>query len=186
MAKALPRINKTIFQRENFRRLTWPAFEIYYNPNNMVQTGELTRGFMQQNRPSRNRPAHIWSIEFLTKLQGEFKEEMLKWGHAAAGDSESVSHSVTSDFLDCGPPHSSVHGILQARILEWVAISFSRGSSRPRDQTYVFWIAGVFSYHLATREAPSSSHYRAMKCRKEAIMSARSFIAWLKHKNSDK
>ena len=78
MAKALPRINKTIFQRENFRRLTWPAFEIYYNPNNMVQTGELTRGFMQQNRQSRNRPAHIWSIEFLTKLQGEFKEEMLK------------------------------------------------------------------------------------------------------------
>ena len=78
MAKALPRINKTIFQRENFRRLTWPAFEIYYNPNNMVQTGELTRGFMQQNRPSRNRPTHIWSIEFLTKLQGEFKEEMLK------------------------------------------------------------------------------------------------------------
>ena len=107
----------------------------------MVQTGELTRGFMQQNRPSRNRPTHIWSIEFLTKLQGEFKEEMLKWGHAAAGDSESVSHSVTSDFLDCGPPHSSVHGILQARILEWVAISFSRGSSRSRNQTRVSCIA---------------------------------------------
>ena len=37
--------------------------------------------------------------------------------------------------LDCGPPGSSVYGILQARILEWVAISFSRGSSWPRDQT---------------------------------------------------
>ena len=35
------------------------------------------------------------------------------------------------------PPGSSVHGILQARILEWVAISVSRGSSRPRDQTHV-------------------------------------------------
>ena len=35
----------------------------------------------------------------------------------------------------CSPPGSSVHGILQARILEWVAISFSRGSSQPRDQT---------------------------------------------------
>ena len=34
--------------------------------------------------------------------------------------------------MDCSPPGSSVHGILQARILEWVAISFSRGSSRPR------------------------------------------------------
>ena len=46
--------------------------------------------------------------------------------------------SVVSDSLrpvDCSPPGSSVHGILQARILEWVAISFSRGSSWPRDWT---------------------------------------------------
>ena len=35
--------------------------------------------------------------------------------------------------MDCSPPGSSVHGILQARILEWVAIPFSRGSSQPRD-----------------------------------------------------
>ena len=39
------------------------------------------------------------------------------------------------DPMDCSPPGSSVYGILQARVLEWVAISFSRGSSRPRDQT---------------------------------------------------
>ena len=39
--------------------------------------------------------------------------------------------------MACSPPGSSVHGILQARILEWVAIFFSRGSSRPRDQTCV-------------------------------------------------
>ena len=37
--------------------------------------------------------------------------------------------------MDCSPRGSSVHGILQARILEWVAVPFSRGSSRPRDQT---------------------------------------------------
>ena len=41
------------------------------------------------------------------------------------------------DPVDCSPPGSSVHGILQARILEWVAISFSRGSSHPRDRTHV-------------------------------------------------
>ena len=41
--------------------------------------------------------------------------------------------------VDCSPSGSSVHGILQARILEWMAISFSRGSSRPRDGTRVFW-----------------------------------------------
>ena len=39
--------------------------------------------------------------------------------------------------MDCGPPGSSVHGILQARILEWVAVPSSRGSSRPRDGTRV-------------------------------------------------
>ena len=44
----------------------------------------------------------------------------------------------------CSPPSSSVHGILQARILEWVAISFSRGSSWPRDWTWVSCIAGRF------------------------------------------
>ena len=45
---------------------------------------------------------------------------------------------------DCSPPDSSVQGILQPRILEWVAISFSRGSSRPRDQTQVSCIVGRF------------------------------------------
>ena len=46
--------------------------------------------------------------------------------------------------MDCSPPGSSVHGILQARILEWVAIPFSRGSCQPRDQTQVSHIAGGF------------------------------------------
>ena len=46
--------------------------------------------------------------------------------------------------VDCSPPGSSVHGILQARILEWVTIPFSRGSSRLRNQTQVSCIAGGF------------------------------------------
>ena len=46
------------------------------------------------------------------------------------------------DPMDCSPPGSSVHGILQAKILEWVAISFSRRSSQPRDWTLVSCIAG--------------------------------------------
>ena len=44
--------------------------------------------------------------------------------------------------LDRSPPGSSIHGVLQARILEWVATSSSRGSSQPRDQTQVSCIAG--------------------------------------------
>ena len=60
------------------------------------------------------------------------------------------SHSVVSDF--CHPMNCTVHGVLQARILEWVAFPFSRGSSQPRDQTQVC-IAGGFSTSQATREA---------------------------------
>ena len=55
--------------------------------------------------------------------------------------------------VDFSPPSSSVRGILQARILEWVATSFSRGSSRPRDQTQVSHIAGRHFNLCATREA---------------------------------
>ena len=49
--------------------------------------------------------------------------------------------------MDCSPPGSFVHGILQARILEWVAISSSRGSSQPKDRTWVSYIAGEFFTH---------------------------------------
>ena len=55
--------------------------------------------------------------------------------------------------MDCNLPGSSIHGILQARILEWVAISFSRGSSRPRDWTQVSRLAGRRFNLWATREA---------------------------------
>ena len=48
------------------------------------------------------------------------------------------------DPMDCSPPGSSVHGISQARILEWVAISFSRRSSQPRDRIHVSSLAGRF------------------------------------------
>ena len=50
-------------------------------------------------------------------------------------------------------PHSTVHGILQARILEWVAFPFSRGSSQSRDRTQVSRIAGGLLTSWATREA---------------------------------
>ena len=55
-------------------------------------------------------------------------------------------------------PWTVVHGILQARILEWVAFPFSRGSSQPRDQTQVFRIAGGFFTSWATREAPENMY----------------------------
>ena len=56
--------------------------------------------------------------------------------------------------MDCRLPGSSVHGIFQARILDWVAISFSRGSSLPRYRTRVSHTAGRLFTIWATREAP--------------------------------
>ena len=54
-----------------------------------------------------------------------------------AGEGSVQSCPTLRDPMDCSPPGSSVHGISQARILEWGAISSSRGSSPPRDQTHV-------------------------------------------------
>ena len=57
------------------------------------------------------------------------------------------------DPMDYSPPGFSVHGILQARILEWVAMPFSRGSSQPKDRTQVSCIAGGIFTVWVTREA---------------------------------
>ena len=56
------------------------------------------------------------------------------------------------DLMDYSPPGFSVLGILQSGILEWVVISFSRRSSRPKDQTQVSWVAGRFFTTWVTRE----------------------------------
>ena len=77
-----------------------------------------------------------------------------------------VTHSCPTlcNPVDCSLPGSSVHGILQARILEWVAVPFSRGSSQPRDWTGVSCIADGLFTSWATREAlhhPEPWLYRA-------------------------
>ena len=105
--------------------------------NQQAEEGWMTSIWMLQLRyPSSSCPWPSWLSGLLTQW---------KW-----------SCSVVSDSLrlvDCSPPSSSVHGILQARILEWVAISFSRRSSRPRDRTQVSHIAGRCFNLCTTREA---------------------------------
>ena len=73
---------------------------------------------------------------------------------------EFVSYCCVSEFQVaqlyltlCDPMDYTVHGILQARILAWVAFPFSRGSSQPRDQPRVSWIVGRFFTSWATRES---------------------------------
>ena len=74
--------------------------------------------------------------------------------HSNPKESEVTQSCPTlCNTVDCSLPSSSVHGILQARILEWVVFPFSRGSSQPRDQTQASCIAGRFFTSLATRKA---------------------------------
>ena len=76
--------------------------------------------------------------------------------------------------MDRSLPGSSVHGILQARILEWVAIPFSRGSSQARDQTQDSWVAGRFFTIWATREAQSEpkggQNHISQTCSESALL----------------
>ena len=63
-----------------------------------------------------------------------------------------------SDPVDCSPPGSSVHGILRAGILEWVAMPSSRGSSRPRDRTWVFCIDRQILHRPSDQGSPICSN----------------------------
>ena len=76
-----------------------------------------------------------------------FIYEEVKWSEVAQ------SCLTLCNPMDCSLPGSSLHGILQARILEWIAISFSGGSARLRDQTQVSGAAGRRFNLWATREA---------------------------------
>ena len=69
---------------------------------------------------------------------------------------KSLSHIRLCDSMDCSPPGFSIHGVFQARVLEWVAISFSRESAPPRDQIQVSCIAGRCFTLWATREAANT------------------------------
>ena len=87
-------------------------------------------------------------------LRGNVVKLPLDW-YVAYRQFSSLAQSCPTlcDPMDRRPPGSSIHGILQARILEWVAIPFSRGSSRPRDRTQVSHIAGRHFNLWAIREA---------------------------------
>ena len=70
-------------------------------------------------------------VSFPTRKMNCSEQSEVKWNEVAQ------SCLTLCNPVDCSLPGSSVHGILQARIVEWIAISFSRGSSRPRDRTRV-------------------------------------------------
>ena len=97
-----------------------------------------------------------WKI-FAECLKQTFENESVSY----------VSHvQLFFDHIICSPPGSSVHGILQARILEWVAIPFCKGSSWPGDQIQVSCITGRFFTIWAPRGAP-----KPLKVLRECVIS---------------
>ena len=105
-------------------------------------------------------PGPFWDFTCSLHIQSwRTSVEMKQAGESFQGGGGLVSQSCPTlcNPIDCSLPGSSVHGISQARILEWAAISFSRGSFLPRDWIHISCISGGFFTNWATREACSSS-----------------------------
>ena len=79
-----------------------------------------------------------------------------------------LSCPTLCDLMDGSPPGSSVRRIFQARILEWVAISYSKGSSRPRDGTHLSCLCRVICYHWATWGAHRRPQQEGIICESES------------------
>ena len=97
----------------------------------------------------------VWGKSVLTQIVGKGRTFSDNCGYSSLMWAVLFSCSVVSDSLDpmdCSRQASLSMGILQARILEWVAVLFSRGSSQTRDQTQVSCIVGGFFTVWATRE----------------------------------
>ena len=90
------------------------------------------------------------------QVKSFLEEPTHNWGFEMVPTDKALPKKVKlsqSCLTLCNPMDYTVCGILQARILEWVVILFSRGSSQPRNQTRVSYIAGGFFTSWATREA---------------------------------
>ena len=110
-----------------------------------------TRGYAQSPQHHFQQPTHPRKLNAIQQqMNGYRRRDTIHDGILCC-----VSLSVVSDSLqpmDCSPPGSPVHGILQERVLEWAAIPFSRGSSHTRGWTQVSCMPGRFFTVWTTRE----------------------------------
>ena len=93
----------------------------------------------EQDTRGRRNVTHRWKVEGRNPSFLQRKQAVL----ATDVHTQSLSHVWLCDLMNCSLPGSCVHGILQTRILEWVAISSSRGSSWPRDRTRVSYVSCI-------------------------------------------
>ena len=96
-------------------------------------------------------------------VPGTWRREDKEWVLNSGWSEVTQSCPTLCDPMDCGLPGSSDHGIFQARILEWVAISFSRGSSQPRARTWVSCSVGRCFTVWATRNSGYQGFFRVLE-----------------------
>ena len=130
-------------------RSSWdfPGTQLSVTEGPLIPWGWSLHAWHTLSIPAGRRPAgRHWGVRAETDLQGE--EEKVKVLVAQLC-------LTLCNPMDCSLPGSSVHGILQARILKWFAIPFSRGSSWPRDETWLSCTAVLQadSYHLRLQES---------------------------------
>ena len=112
------------------RQESWP-----WRLSEVLQLVPRTRRLIELCLDEPGFPLASWKNAFVHSIS---------WGHFKETEKVLVVQPCPTDPKDYSPPGSSVRGILQARILEWVAMPSSRASSRPRDGTRVSYIAGNF------------------------------------------
>ena len=105
-------------------------------------TREEPHNMMQQDRSSHSITKEDLARHRTTREEHSSTVQIAAAAAAAAAAKSLQLYPTLCDPIDGSPPGSSVPGILQARILEWVAMTFSRGSSPSRDRTWVSSIAG--------------------------------------------
>ena len=129
---------------------------ILYHPLLLLPSVFPSKRVFSDESVLRIRWPKYWSFSFSISPSNEYSGLIsfrMNWLDLLAGQESSQSCLTFCNPIDCCLPGTSVHGIFQARVLEWVAISFSRGYFRPRDQTHVFRIADRRFTVWATRKA---------------------------------
>ena len=137
----------------------------------MLFRGVSVRGFLDEIRVSVGGPCKAngppqcgWTSPSLNRTEGGGRSQHawlpqlgILWDstyvrYPACMHAKSIQLCLTlNDPMDCSPPGSSVHGILQARILEWVAMPFSRGSSPPGMKSHLFCSPALAGRFFTTR-----------------------------------
>ena len=140
-------ISSLTFKVEHYKQLTCPQGKLRYRSANLYCSSNTEKARVYWNNDKDdNNSCHPLSITQLPDMLVDPPHLLSLCVYA-----KSLQSCLTlCNLMDCSPPSSSVHGILQSRTLKWVTMPFSRESSQPRDWTrisYIFCIGRRVLYH---------------------------------------